>query len=338
MQVSSSMELPVEGRGREGGREGGARRAPHHRMVGNEYLINCRAAVAGAIGFRRWGRGGSRLRSPRGAAAGRRRSVRLHYAIRFVRAFGRALGNGCSWSRRRLGAGRKKGPRVEVLGGKRPLAARASMLRSPRRCGAIFPCAGAAREAARRVCLRAAPRSVFPGARPADYSAPCPASWSLDSDGGCLAPAGYAGPCVNRKRFVRSPARAVGAAARPSSPGAGRGRWRSSRGRVRPRIGARGFLALRQSKKLRGVRRMKHGCACGAGAPQRSNATRSGPSEFKRRARRAIFPRQRFKSPRCACSVAGNLVAAPRRAAFAPARPLHAGVHRRLIQGVRLCE
>merc|ERR1711957_23095 len=49
------------------------------------------------------------------------------------------------------------------------------------RCGAVFPCAGA---------------------RPADYSAPCPALWSLDSDGDCFAPAEYTGPCISRKRFL----------------------------------------------------------------------------------------------------------------------------------------
>merc|ERR1711920_1061138 len=48
------------------------------------------------------------------------------------------------------------------------------------RCGATFPCTGA---------------------RPADYSVPCPAKWSLGSDGDCFAPAEYTGPCVTRKRF-----------------------------------------------------------------------------------------------------------------------------------------
>ena len=136
------------------------------------------------------------------------------------------------WRRQKKGTSRRGAWRA------RPRTARASMSRSTRRCGAIFSCAGTAREAAGRVCLRAALRSVSAGARPADYSATCPASWSLDSDGGCFAPADYAGPCVSRKRFVSSPAHAVGAAARPSPLGAGRKRWRSRRGNARARIGA----------------------------------------------------------------------------------------------------
>ena len=179
-------------------------------------------------------------------------------------------------------------------------AIRATLSRATRRCGAIFPCAGTARDPSRRVCLRVAQRGWFPGARPADYSAPCPALWSLDSDGDCFAPAEYTGPCVSRKRSVCWPESAVGADARPSPPGRWHRAMASFCGSVRARGCAQGFLVSRSLKNLRGVRGATHRCVRGALAAQLSNAARGGPSEIRRRARSATFLRQRFlKSPRC---------------------------------------
>lgn len=48
------------------------------------------------------------------------------------------------------------------------------------RCGALFPCIGA--------CAQNA-------------AAACPFAWRQDANNDCLAPSGYAGPCVGRKNF-----------------------------------------------------------------------------------------------------------------------------------------
>jgi len=49
-------------------------------------------------------------------------------------------------------------------------------------CGVSFACAGA--------CA-------------ADYAEPCPDGWSVGAAGACVAPAGYAGPCVGSKSFAQ---------------------------------------------------------------------------------------------------------------------------------------
>ena len=78
------------------------------------------------------------------------------------------------------------------------------------RCGASFPCLGSQMHVFGHVLFVRAIRGLYfmAGACAPDASSSCPLGWAEDVEPGvCLSPAGYSGPCVQRKSFLGMGAR-----------------------------------------------------------------------------------------------------------------------------------